>query len=132
MCIRDDKGWYVLAQTLWTNPIRSTNVDFESVIRYSVGVHELQLSNVDFELDVKRVVDCFNKGKNVVMVFGTIVDECKRCCQVNFENSQVEFSRRQSNVVAHTLARETRFSSSPHIFIEVASCIIYLISNEMQ
>jgi len=27
-------------------------------------VHELQLSNVNFELDAKRVVDNYNKGKN--------------------------------------------------------------------
>jgi len=60
---------------------------------------------VHFELDAKRVVDYYNKGKDDVSEFGTII-ECKRCCQVYYKNSQFEFNRRQANEVDHTLARE--------------------------
>jgi len=67
-------------------------------------VHELQLTNVDFELDVKKVVDYFNKGSNDIYEFGAIVEECRRSCNLYFENSKVEFNRRQASEVVHILA----------------------------
>lgn len=76
-------------------------------------VHDLQLSNVDFELDAKKVVDNYNKGKNDISEFGELLDECMRCFNLLFENSKVEFSRRQTNEVAHNLAREATFLASP-------------------
>jgi len=84
-------------------------------------VHELQLPNVDFELDAKKVVDYFNRGRNDISEFGAIVDECKRRCSVYFEISKV---------VAHTLAREITLLVSPHVFDDVPLCISTLISNE--
>ena len=93
-------------------------------------VHELQLRNVDFELDAKKVVDYYNRGRNDISEFGAIVDECKRRCCVYFEKSKVEFNRRQANVVAHTLAREVTLLASPHVFDDVPLCILTLISNE--
>lgn len=36
MCIHDDKGWYVLAQTFWTNPIRSTNIGEALSLLYAI------------------------------------------------------------------------------------------------
>jgi hypothetical protein len=44
-----------------------------------------------------------------------------------FENSKVEFCRRQANVVAHNLAREATFLASPHDFNVIPSCIGSLI-----
>jgi hypothetical protein len=35
-------------------------------------MHDLELSNVDFVLDAKRVVDHYNKGKNDILEFGAI------------------------------------------------------------
>jgi len=40
-------------------------------------VHELQLSNFNFELGIKKVVDNHNKSKNDVAEFGTTIDEYK-------------------------------------------------------
>jgi hypothetical protein len=36
-------------------------------------VHELQLPNVDFELDAKRVVDYFNNGKYMSYNFQMLI-----------------------------------------------------------
>jgi len=51
-------------------------------------------------------------------------------CFFYFENSKVEFSRRQANEVAHILAREATFLASPHVFNYVPLCIETLIFNE--
>jgi len=66
-------------------------------------VHELQLTNVNFELDAKKVVDYIKRGSNDVSKFGAIVEDCQRSCNLYFETSKVEFSQRQTNEVTHTL-----------------------------
>jgi len=120
LCIRDEYGNFIKAKTLWSNPVCSSDVGeafgFYHVIQW---VRELQLSNVDFEMDAKKVVDYFNKGRNDISEFGAIMDECRKNCIDYFENSKVEFSRRQANVVAHTLAREAISLASPHVFDDV-------------
>jgi hypothetical protein len=80
-------------------------------------VQELQLTNVDFELDAKKVVDYFHRGSSDVSEFGAILEECKRCRNLYFENSKVEFRLRQANEVAH-------------IFNVVPLCISTMINNE--
>ncbi|XP_039687804.1 uncharacterized protein [Medicago truncatula] len=65
-------------------------------------IHELQLSNVDFEVDSKRVADYFNKGRGDVTEFGSIMDNSLNFCNDYLTNSHVEFIRRQENEVAHT------------------------------
>ena len=40
--------------------------------------YELQLTNVDFEMDAKRVVDYYNKGSDDISEFGAIIDDCRR------------------------------------------------------
>jgi hypothetical protein len=70
------------------------------VIRW---VHELKLTNVNFELDAKKVVDYFKRGGNDISEFGAIVEDCRRSCNLYFKNIKVEFSRREVNEVTHTL-----------------------------
>jgi len=72
-------------------------------------VHDLTFLNVNFELDAKKVVDFYIKGKKDILEFGEILEECKRCCNLYFENLKVEFSRRKTNDVAHNFAREAVF-----------------------
>jgi len=81
-------------------------------------------------MDAKLLVDYFNKGSNNVSEFGAILKDCKRCCNVYFKNSKVEFNRRQVNEVAHTFAREALFLTSPQVFNDVPLCILTLINNE--
>ncbi|XP_039691241.1 uncharacterized protein [Medicago truncatula] len=124
LCIRDEYRNFIKAKTLWSIPVCSSDVGEALGLYHAIQwVRELQLSNVDFELDAKKVVDYFNKGGNDISEFGAIMDECRKNCNDCFENSKVEFSRRQANVVAHTLAREVISLASPHIFDDVPLCI---------
>jgi hypothetical protein len=64
MCIRDDHGRFVAARTEWLQPILDVEVGeamgLLSALRW---VNELQLSNMDFEMDCKRVVDGLNSNR---------------------------------------------------------------------
>jgi hypothetical protein len=60
-----------------------------------------------------------------------VLSECKRILSLYFENSYVEFNRRQTNEVVHALARVATFIASSHVFIDVPTCTAYLIINEM-
>ncbi|XP_024628786.1 uncharacterized protein [Medicago truncatula] len=130
-CIRDEGGNFIRAKTMWSNPVCSIDVGEAMGLSHAIQwVHELLLTNVDFELDAKKVVDYFNRGNNDITEFGAIVEECRRSCNLYFENSKVEFSRRQANEVAHTLAREATFLANPHIFNVAPLCISTLSINE--
>jgi len=71
-------------------------------------MQDVQLTNVDFELDVNKGVDYYNKNNKDIMEFGVILDECKRCCNLYFAYPHVKFSQKQIiNDVVHITARET-------------------------
>jgi len=63
-----------------------------------------QFDNVGFVLDSKRVVDCVNSILDDNSKFGCIITACKQLLVDRFQNSHVEFNRRQANRVAHELA----------------------------
>lgn len=103
LCIRNAAGNFIKAKTLWTNPICAPEIGEALGLLPTIHwIHELQLSNVDLRWMQRKVL--------IIFEFGAIVDECKRCCNVYFENSKVEFSRRQVSEVPHTLVREALFS----------------------
>jgi hypothetical protein len=128
---KPQQGKLKKAKMMWSNPICWPEIGEALGLLYAMQwVHELQLTNLDFEMGAKLVVDYFNKGSNNVSEFGAILEECKRWRNVYFENSKVEFSRRQANEVAHTLAREALFFASPQVFNDVPLCILTLINNQ--
>jgi hypothetical protein len=132
MCIRDEDGCFVRAKTMWHTPLCSVDIGealgLHHIIRW---VHELQLQNVDFEVDSKRVADYFNQGNGDFTEFGVIMDSNRHYCSLYLQNSRVEFSKRQVNGVAHELAKAALSESSFRIFYYVSTCINNLISNEM-
>jgi hypothetical protein len=61
MCIRDDTWNFVMARTMWSNPEYSSDIGEALVLSHAIHwVRDLQLTNVDFELDAKKVVDYYN------------------------------------------------------------------------
>jgi ribonuclease HI len=132
MCIRDDEGQFVLAKTMWFTLMCSVD-EGEALGLYHAmrWISDLQLSNVDFEVDSKRVADYFNRGNGDITEFGVITDSNIQFCSLQLTNSQVEFIRRQANVVAHELAQAATSSSSFRTYIEIPDCINNLIANEM-
>jgi hypothetical protein len=91
-----------------------------------------QFDNVDFVLDCKKVADCVNSSLDDSSKFGCIITACKRLLVYRFQNSHVEFSRRQANKVAHELAQAALSNPSPHIIDDVPTCIWHILANEMQ
>ena len=80
-CVRDEFGNFAKAKTMWSNPVCPTNIGESLVLSHAIKwVHKLQLTNVDFELDAKLVVDYFNGVSNYISEFGAIVEDCRRCC----------------------------------------------------
>jgi ribonuclease HI len=132
MCIRDDEGRFVIAKTMWISPLCNVSLGEALGLFHAINwVRELQLERVDFALDSKIVVDYFNKGGNDMTEFGDVLKECKSRFNLYFQNSSVEFNRRQANAVAHALARVAPSLASSNIFVDVPTCIQYLVMNEM-
>ncbi|RHN69303.1 hypothetical protein MtrunA17_Chr3g0123221 [Medicago truncatula] len=87
-------------------------VSWSVTIGEAVGLHtalqwisDLQFDNVDFALDSKQDVDSFHTGVDDDNELGCIITACRQLFQDSFQNSHVEFNRRQANGVAHELAR---------------------------
>lgn len=61
LCIRDENGNFIKAKTLWSNPVRAMDIGEALGLSHALHwVRDLQLTNVDFELDAKKVVDYYN------------------------------------------------------------------------
>ncbi|CAJ2637113.1 unnamed protein product [Trifolium pratense] len=132
MCIRDDQGQFVLAKTEWMSPITDTDIgEALGLLSALKLVHDLQLENVDFELYSKNVVTSFHSKHNNVTELGDVIRDCVRLHKTYFRNSSVEFIRRQANEVAHALARVATSIASFHLFIDILTCIVNILNNEM-
>lgn len=76
MCIRDSGGNHVISKTMWFTPL--CLVDAGEALRLYHAIRwilELQLANVDFEIDSKRVVDYFNRVKGDITKFDSIFNK---------------------------------------------------------
>ncbi|XP_045822258.1 uncharacterized protein LOC123915155 [Trifolium pratense] len=132
ICIRDDQGSFVLAKTEWFSPILDINTEEAVGLLHALKwVQELQLENVDFELDSKNVVAKFHSKARDISGLGYVIKDCQYIHNSHFRNSRVEFVRRQANEAAHVLANVASSLASFHIFIDVPSCIDFIIANEM-
>ncbi|PNY06289.1 pentatricopeptide repeat-containing protein [Trifolium pratense] len=65
-------------------------------------VSEMQITDMDFEMDCKRVVD---SSRTYNSDLGHILSDCRTMLATSLVNSHVKFIRRQTNEVAHKLAR---------------------------
>ena len=132
ICIRDSTGNHVRSKIIWFTPLCSVDIGEALDLYHAIPwIHELQLANVDFEIDSKRVADYFNKGRGDVTEFGSIMDSSFQFCSSYLTNSHVEFIRRQANKVAQELTKAATSSTSFRIFDEITTCITDLIFNEM-
>jgi len=119
---------HVRSKTMWFTPVCFVDVGETLCLHHAIRwICELQLTNVDFEVDSKKVADYFNKGRGDVTEFGSIMDSSIQLCSTYLTNSHFEFIRRQTNEVAHALAKTATSSTSFHIFDDILSCITDLI-----
>jgi hypothetical protein len=82
-------------------------------------------------MNSKRVVDCLHSDTVNVSELGAIISDCRRILATDLVNSHVRFIRRQSNEVAHSLARLAPLLANFHIFSDILTCIKTIIINEM-
>jgi len=130
--VRDDDGAFVLANTLSFEVVHSFNVG-EALGLYYVfeWLSDMQLDYVNFEMDSKTTHDAFHSHKDDDFEFGQIISACQALFSTHFTNSWVEFTRRQTNEIAHALAGETTLLASPAIYFNLPRCINNIIFNEM-
>ncbi|PNX97052.1 cytochrome p450 [Trifolium pratense] len=78
MCIRDDQGRYVATKTEWLEPILDVEIgEATGLLTALKWVGELQLRDVNFEMDCKRVVDCLYSSKTYNSDLGDILRDCR-------------------------------------------------------
>jgi len=124
---------FVIAKTDCFSPL--CEVDIGGVVRLHTTLNwiaNLQYDNVDFALDSKKVADQFRSGIEDNSEFRCIITACKNLFHNRYQNSHVEFNRRQVNGVAHELAKVTPGHAISHIYSNVPSCIWYIVANEKQ
>jgi hypothetical protein len=131
ICLRDDRGEIVSAKTDCFSPLCDVAVGeaigFHTALKWMSDLH---YDNVDFALNSKIVVDHFRSYVEDDSEFGCIMHACRQLFENSFQNSHVEFNRRQANGVAHELARVIPYNASSHVYDNVPSCISLLIDNE--
>jgi len=107
---------FVLARTEWFSPLCDVEVGEAAGLHTTLDwISNQQFDNVDFVLDCKKVVDCNHSSLDDSSEFGCIINACKHLLENRFQNSHVEFNRRQANRVAHELAQATLSNPSHHI-----------------
>lgn len=106
---------------------------FYSLLLTINWVNELQLNNVDFELDSKRVRwTVFNHLQDNVSNFGDIViDDCGYFSPLYFQNSHIDYVMRKATQLVHALAKAVIYILLvSKFFIDVLICIKQIIINK--
>jgi len=132
MCLRDEFGMFIGAKTIWLQPIMS--VDIGEALRLQAAmewVRELEFKKVICCLDSKGVVDSLNSQVRDDTKLGSILARCRVNLSGFCNNSYVEFSTREANMVAHELAKVAIYNASSHLYFDILDCIDPLIFNEM-
>jgi ribonuclease HI len=131
ICLRDDKGDFIRAQTLWSygNPL-SHEAEAWGLKTTIFWLRNLGYSSVVIELDCKLVVDDINNKLNFCTEFGMLLYACKTSLFA-LSNFMISFIRRQANNVAHLLARVALLFASREEFDYIPSCIEVTLMNEM-
>jgi len=92
VCIRDDKGRYVLAKTEWMTPLFDVDLgEVLGLLSAMYWVRDLQLGDVDFELDYRTVLDSLYGSKSGVSDFSAVINDCRRLLASDLVTSDVRF-----------------------------------------
>jgi len=132
ICLRDEGGVFVLAKTISFVGVYSVDIGEALGLYHTLQwMSDMQLDNIDFEVDSESTRDAIYSGREDISELGNIITGSWSLLSSKFNNSRVEFGRRQANVVAHTLAGETTFLASPIVYFHIPFCVETLIINEM-
>jgi len=128
MCIRDAEGAFVLARIEWFSPVVDVDIgEAIGLLKAMEWARDLHLLNIDFEVDSKVVVDNIYGKQIDVSDFSVIINNCVHLLCTDLINSYVSFIRRQTNKVAHSLAKAALLEASFRIHSNIPSCIEFSI-----
>lgn len=98
MCIRDVSENFIMTKILWSNLVFvGLRKSYGVAVYYALG-GESTTNKCGFQIGcAKKVVDYYSKGSNDIFEFGAIIDECRRCCKLFFENSKAMFGLMECN-----------------------------------
>lgn len=77
------------------------------------------------------IVDSFNTHVRDDAELGSILARCRVNLSDIRNNSYVDFSKRDANMIAHNLAKATIYNDNSHLYFDIYDCIIPLNFNEM-
>jgi hypothetical protein len=130
MCIRDYRGNFIGSQTMWKNGSPLPNEAGAWSLKEALHwIKNLGYTNVSIELDCKVVVDGVVGNPNSQTGFGAILS-VRKAMLLLLQNLRISFIRRQTNNVAHLLARASLSFASHQEFDYIPSCIVNVLMNE--
>ncbi|AES72451.1 hypothetical protein MTR_3g090920 [Medicago truncatula] len=104
------------AKTIWLQPIMS--IDKGEALELLAAMKWVR------ELEFKKII-----------VYDAELGSILARCRVNLSdirnNSYVDFSKRDANMIAHNLAKATIYNDNSHLYFDIYDCIIPLNFNEM-
>ena len=122
----------MLARIEWFSPITDVDIGETLGLLHTIErVKDLQLWNMDFEIDSKTILDTIYNTQQGVSESNEIINNCVHMLFTDLLNSYVKFVRRQTNKVAHSLAKAALLEASFCIHYNILSGFENILINEM-
>lgn len=86
----------------------------------------LGFTRIIYETDCKVATYCFSKCTKGSTYFHVIINKCNDLIPPT-SNSRVSFVKRQTNLIAHNLARVSRFYVSSHVFYYIHFVLFHML-----
>jgi ribonuclease HI len=124
-------GRFVMAEITWRDGICSIIEGEAFALLEAIKVMEQRgITNVVFETDSKSVVDAIHHLRDGSSEFNFLICHIISILRCN-PNFMVKFIKRQTNMVAHVLARTAISWASRRTFETLPICITVILNNEM-
>jgi ribonuclease HI len=122
---------FVMAGTTW-NHGKCSIIEGEAMALLEAikATEHIGITHVIFELDSKNVIDAIHNLRTSNPEFSSFICNIRNALSLN-SNFVVKFIKRQTNMVAHTLARVATVWASRYVFDVLPLCITSQVNNEM-
>nr|KYP40901.1 hypothetical protein KK1_037727 [Cajanus cajan] len=131
LCIRNADGSFIKAKSSWQQGfINSQEAKALALLEALTWLSDMGITNAIIETDSKQVVDDVLSSTSIPTEYGHVLRKYQLVLQ-SHSNLMVRFIRRQTNQVAYTLVRASRFHASSTSFDLIPPCIEILIFNEL-
>jgi ribonuclease HI len=132
-CLHNYRGRFILFPELISCIHTKLNTLEDEAMTIKEAIEEIMqrhLSHVIFESDSKVVVDAIHFRQDGLSEFSILISNIKNLLLLN-NNFEVKFVKRQTNTIAHFLARTAYSISSRRLFESISRCINTYLINEI-